>query len=104
MVIGEAACQCDVCKAHPKSAEAMEHRRIKRAVLGLDEKHARRVVGLLAAKEGHGGVALLSRITGMSRTTILRGKRELVGPDPVPHHRVRRAGGGRKSLEKKGPR
>jgi hypothetical protein len=54
--------------------------------------------------KGHGGNALLSAITGMSRTTILQGQRELVGSDSVPHDRVRRPGGGRKSLEKKGPR
>jgi hypothetical protein len=51
--------------------------------------------------KGHGGTTLLSVITSMSRTTILQGQRELVGPDPVPGDRVRRHGGGRKSLEKK---
>jgi len=39
--------------------------------------------------------------TGMSRTTILQGQRELVGSDPTPTDRVRRPGGGRKPLEKK---
>jgi hypothetical protein len=70
-------------------------------VSGLDEKWARRVVGLLAEREGHGGVAELARVTGLSRTTILRGQRELVGADATPPDRVRRAGGGRKPLEKK---
>jgi hypothetical protein len=80
----------------------MDHRKVNRVVSLLDEKQARRVVGLLADREGHGGVALLSRVTGMSRTTIALGQRELVGQDAVPD-RVRRAGGGRKPLEKKGP-
>jgi hypothetical protein len=75
-----------------------------RAIAGLDEKHARRVVGLLASMKGYGGNTLLSTITGMSRTTIVQGKRELVGADAVPYERVRRPGGGRKSLEKKDPR
>lgn len=79
----------------------MEHRKLNRALSGLDEKHARRVLGLLAEKEGHGGIARLSRVTGMSRTTILQGQRELVGNDPVPKDRVRRPGGGRRALEKK---
>lgn len=74
---------------------------MNRVVAGLDEKNARRVVGLLAEKEGHGGVARLSRITGMSRTTILAGQRELVGADPIPEGRLRPFGGGRKPLEKK---
>lgn len=95
------ACTCAACTEHPRGAEATEHRKINRALAGLDEKHARRVVGLMAELEGHGGVTRLSRITGMSRTTIAQGMRELVGPDPVPDDRVRRPGGGRKLLEKK---
>jgi len=97
------ACECDECLEHPRSAEAVEHRKVNRVISLLDEKQARRVVGLLADREGHGGVSLLSRITGMSRTTILLGQRELVGEDPVPADRVRRPGGGRKPLEKKDP-
>jgi hypothetical protein len=81
----------------------MEHRKLNRVVALLDEKQARRVVGLQAEREGHGGVALLSRVTGMSRTTIAQGQRELVGKDLVPADRVRRPGGGRKPLEKKDP-
>src|SRR6266700_600402 len=96
-------CKCEACKQHPRSAEATEHRKLNRALSGLDEKHARRILGLLAEKEGHGGIARLSRVTGMSRTTILQGQRELVGNDPVPEGRVRRPGGGRKPLEKKDP-
>ena len=68
----------------------MEHRKLNRVLSGLDEKHARRVLGLLAEKEGHGGIARMSRVTGMSRTTIRLGQRELVGEDPIPAGRVRR--------------
>ena len=96
-------CTCTACVEHPRSAEASAHRKINRAIAGLDEKHARRVLGLMAEREGHGGVARLSRITGMSRTTIAQGRRELAGPDAVPEGRVRRPGGGRKPLEKKDP-
>ena len=96
-------CMCEACTKHPRSAEATEHRKINRVLSGLDEKHARRVLGLLAEKEGHGGIARLSRVTNMSRTTILQGQRELVGHDPIPKNRVRRRGGGRKCLERKRP-
>ena len=96
-------CTCTACVEHPRGAVASAHRKINRAIAGLDEKQARRVLGLMAEREGHGGVASLSRITGMSRTTIAQGRRELAGTDPVPEGRVRRPGGGRKSLEKKGP-
>ncbi len=69
----------------------------------MDEKAARRVVGLLAEREGHGGTAKYARLTGMSRTTILVGRRELGVEDSVPIGRVRRLGGGRKRLEKRDP-
>ena len=95
-------CACPTCRKHPRSAEATEHRKLNRVLSGLDEKHARRVLGLLAEKEGHGAIVRLSRVTGVSHTTILLGKRELVGTDPIPLKRIRRSGGGRKSLEKKG--
>src|SRR5436305_14004108 len=94
-------CKCEACTEHPRSAEATEHRKLNRVIAGLDEKHARRVLGLLAEKEGHGGIARLSRVTGVSRTTILLGQRELVGTDPIPEERVRRTGGGTKPLENK---
>lgn len=94
-------CECAACVEHPRSEESIEHKKLNRVLADLDEKSARRVVGLLAEKEGHGGIARLSRITGMSRTTILEGQRELVGKDPVPEGRTRRPGGGRKPLEKK---
>ena len=94
-------CDCEACVTRPGSAEATEHRKLNRLLSGLDEKHARRVLGLLAEKEGHGGIARMSRVTGMSRTTIRLGQRELVGKDPIPAGRVRRPGGGRKELEKK---
>ena len=90
-----------MCTTHPRSAESTEHRKLNRALAGLDEKHARRILGLLAEREGHGGIARLSRVTGVSRTTILRGQRDLVGVDPIPEGRLRKPGGGRLSLEKK---
>lgn len=96
-------CDCDACTQHPRCAVALEHRKLNRLISGLDEKQARRVLGLLAEREGHGGIARLSRVTGMSRTTILQGQRELIGRDPTPLDRVRRPGGGRKRLEKKDP-
>jgi hypothetical protein len=94
-------CPCEVCGDHPRSDEANSHRKLNQLLATLDEKSARRVVGLLAEQEGHGGTAKYSRVTGMSRTTILAGRRELGVEDSVPIGRVRRLGGGRKSLEKK---
>ena len=96
-------CPCAACHRHPRASEAAEHRKLNLLLSTLDEKAARRVVGLLAEREGRGSTVQLSMITGMSRTTILLGRRELGVADAVPYGRVRRAGGGRKSLEKKDP-
>ena len=68
----------------------------------LDE-HARR---LFAAAEvraaGWGGLAVVSRITGLARSTINRGEDDLDAA-PLPKGRIRRAGGGRKAVAENDP-
>lgn len=95
-------CSCDECTGNPSGPTATNHARINRILGALNEKDSRRVAGLLATGLGHGGVVEISKITGMSRTTIARGRRELDGEDEVPLGRVRKPGGGRPALEKKG--
>jgi hypothetical protein len=45
----------------------------------------------------------MSRITGLSRTTILRGRREIERANRSRRKRVRMRGGGRKVVEKNSP-
>ena len=45
---------------------------------------------------GYGGVSRIARITGLSRPTIEKGKREIAAGHPLEKTRVRAAGGGRK--------
>jgi hypothetical protein len=99
---GAHACECAICEQHPFSRVAKEHRRINRLVAGANERNRRLLVGFLAEQQGQGGVALMSRITGLSRTTILRGRRELHQGSSMDMNRVRQRGGGRKRVEKKG--
>jgi len=61
----------------------------------LNERQRRLVAAADAQMLGHGGIAALSRITGLSRTTLHKGLQELKG-NGTPAGRVRRAGGGRK--------
>jgi len=69
-------------------------------VLGtLNESQARWYVAQASLGEGWGGVSRLSQLTGLSRTTITKGLRELSSRRPLPTERVRRAGGGRPALE-----
>jgi transposase len=62
---------------------------------------------MLAAAEavemGRGGISLVSRACGLSRVTITKGVRELDEPG-LPEGRMRRPGGGRKTLEAQDPK
>ena len=65
----------------------------------LDERGLRRFAAAEARAAGRGGVLLLSRLTGLARSTIDRGLAEL-NPEAaaLAPGRVRRPGGGRKKL------
>lgn len=66
----------------------------------LDEKQRRVYAGLESMKLGHGGDQQIADLLGMAASTVARGRRQLLARD-VEVERTRRAGGGRKSLEKK---
>jgi hypothetical protein len=66
----------------------------------LDEKQRRLYAGLEALKTGRGGDARIAELLGLAPSTVARGRRELLERD-FEVDRVRRAGGGRKSIEKK---
>ena len=91
-------CCCPDCHCGTESEVADYHAAINAVLAGLDERHRRLFAGLLASDHGHGGVTLL---TGLSRTTILRGLRELADGIALGPGRVRRPGGGRPPREKK---
>lgn len=95
------ACPCDSCLRTPRGATARSPRAINAVLALLDERRRRLFVGLLASQQGHGGVAQLARITGLSRTTIRRGQLELRSGLADTPDRVRRPGGGRPPVEKK---
>jgi hypothetical protein len=92
-------CTCPSCSREPDGPIAQEHQAINRLVARADERSRRLLVGFLAQQYGRGGIALLSRITGLDRNTISRGRRELYQGDAVPADRIRRLGGGRKRVE-----
>lgn len=66
----------------------------------LDEKQRRLYAGLESLKLGRGGDRALAALTGLEVHTVARGRRELMQQD-VQVDRIRKAGGGRKSVEKK---
>ncbi len=64
----------------------------------LDERGRRRFAAAEALSAGRGGIAAVSRATGLARSTIGRALGELRGGEKVDGERVRRAGGGRKPV------
>lgn len=69
----------------------------------LDERQRRVFATSEALAAGWGGIAAVSRITGIARSTIGRGLDE-VAVGAAPDGRVRRAGAGRRPLEAADPR
>jgi hypothetical protein len=68
----------------------------------LNEQQRRWVVALESKRIGHGGDALLARITGLHVDTIRRGREELdANLQGRPIDRVRNPGAGRPPLKKK---
>ncbi len=70
----------------------------------LDERGRRRFAAAEALAAGRGGIAAVSAATGIARSTIGYGLRELRGQTPDSAlHGVRRKGAGRKPLTEKDP-
>src|SRR5271157_5675450 len=68
----------------------------------LDERGRRLFAAGEARSAGWGGLAAVSKITGLARSTINRGKDDLDAA-ALPRGRVRRAGGGRRALSENDP-
>ena len=62
----------------------------------LDERGRRRWAAVEARSLGRGGMAAVAEATGVSDRTIRNGIQELEEDDPLPSHRQRRTGAGRK--------
>ena len=79
--------------------------RAKYAVLApeLTERTRRLWAATEARALGHGGIAKVERATGVSRSTIARGLRELESGVTLGPGRTRRGGGGRKKATEKDP-
>jgi hypothetical protein len=69
----------------------------------LDERQRRLFAASEARAAGRGGIAAVSRVTRIAASTIGRGLKDLDAPPVVRVGRVRRPGGGRKSLTQTDP-
>ena len=68
----------------------------------LNERQRRLLAGALARAAGTGGIATVAGVSGMSRSTVQDGARELDNEE-APSGRVRRPGAGRPKLVEKDP-
>lgn len=65
----------------------------------LNEKQRRLYAGLESFKWGHGGDHKIADLLGLDVGTVAKGRRDLLTQD-VERERIRKAGGGRKSVKK----
>jgi hypothetical protein len=63
----------------------------------LDERGRRLFAAAEVRAAGRGGLALVSKVTGLARSTLNRGEDDLDG-EPLPAGRIRRKGGGRRAI------
>ena len=94
-------CQCPNCVQVGDHPDKRLHQHMNLLLSRLDEQQRRWYVALEAYKLGHGGIEVMSKITGLSVPTIRRGQQELYDDlADRPTERVRQPGGGRKPFEK----
>ena len=95
-------CECAACQQEADHSERLLHEQMNLLFSRLDEQQRRWYAAVEAQRIGHGGILLLSQITGLDEDTISRGRRELASTlEGRPIQRIRLPGGGRPSTEKK---
>ena len=62
----------------------------------LNERQRRIYLASEAIALGRGGIKEVSKLTGVSRTTIIKGKKEIESGEPLDDVAIRSDGGGRK--------
>lgn len=95
-------CQCPNCLGDRDPLTQKRHHHMNLLRSRLDEQQRRWYAAVEADKVGHGGLRLLSQITGLDEKTLARGREEMaeqLSTRPTDH--VRHPGGGRLASEKK---
>jgi transposase len=82
-------------------SRAVVERRVNAMLHYLNERQKRMFLALEAESLGRGGIKLIHEITGVSATTIIKGKKELRSMEISSDNRVRKSGGGRKKVAEK---
>ena len=80
-----------------------DSQQILRVIKRLNESQTRWYIAREAISLGRGGIKKMNKITGISRTTIIKGIKELKNKHLGVDGRIRKVGGGRKKLEEDNP-
>lgn len=89
-------------QATNKRYSRLDDQQVKLVFSHLDEKQKRLVAALLSKTVEWGGDSVMSKITGMDRKTIMKGRLEIDdGLIEIPINRIRCEGAGRPLIEKK---
>jgi len=86
-----------------RAVETSIRRKYRALSPALDERQRRLWAASEARALGRGGLAAVVRATGLAKTTVLRGKKQLAAGVKLPAPRVRRPGAGRKRLTELDP-
>ena len=70
----------------------------------LNELSRRRWVATEAKALGRGGISTVFRATGVNRNTIMKGIKEIENKNAIEPNRLRKKGGGRKTIIEKNPK
>jgi hypothetical protein len=81
----------------------VDGQQILRVIKKLNESQTRWYIAREAISIGRGGIKRMNKITGISRTTIIKGMKELKNNYLGVDGRIRGVGGGRKKLEEDNP-
>jgi len=77
---------------------------LRKLLSTMNESQIRWALGREAMLRGRGGIKEVHDLTGVSRSTIIKGMKEISGKRPLkPYSGVRRSGGGRKNFEHYNP-
>ena len=94
-------CQCDSCQQAVDVSTRQIHQQINLVMSRLDEQQRRWYAAVEANRHGHGGIKLVSQMTGLDEKTIQRGQEELsLNVVTRPEDRVRLPGAGRPNATK----
>ena len=94
-------CQCPLCQQEESHPDQLHHRQINLLMSSLNEQQRRWYAALESLKIGHGGIELMTLITGVGQKTIWRGRKELEAElEGRPMDRIRVEGGGRPTVKK----